>query len=53
MPAGNVKSISLDVRFNKTFQAVLQNCLDELLNTILQFGEMALQIEDGQRKCYS
>ena len=41
----NVKSIGVDVRFNNKLQAVVQDPLDEMLNTILQFGEMALQMK--------
>ena len=48
----NVKSIGVDVRFNNKLQAVVQDPLDERLNTILQFGEMALQIKGGQGKRY-
>ena len=48
----NVKSIGVDVRFNNKLQAVVQDPLDERLNTILQFGEMALQMKGGQGKRY-
>ena len=41
----NVKSIGVDVRFNNKLQAVVQDPLDEMLNTILQFGEMVLQMK--------
>ena len=46
----NVKSIGVDVRFNNKLQAVVQDPLDEMLNTILQFGEMALQMKCDQGK---
>ena len=48
----NVKSVGVDVRFNNKLQAVAQDPLDERLNTILQFGEIALQMKDGQGKRY-
>ena len=48
----NVKSIGVDVRFNNKLQAVVQDPLEERLNTILQFGEMALQMKSGQGKRY-
>ena len=48
----NVKSIGVDVRFNNKLQAVVQDPLDERLNTILQFGEMALHMKAGQGKRY-
>ena len=48
----NVKSIGVDVRFNNKLQAVVQDPLDERLNTILQFGEMALQVKGDQGKLY-
>ena len=48
----NVKNIGVDVRFNNKLQAVVQDPLDERLNTILQFSEMALQMKCGQGKCY-
>ena len=35
----NVKSIGVDFRFNNKLQAVVQDRLDERLNTILQFRE--------------
>ena len=40
----NVKSVGVDVRFNNKLQAVVQDPLDKLLNTILQFGEIVLQM---------
>ena len=46
----NVKSIGVDVRFNNKWQAVIQDPLKERLNTIPQFGEMALQMKGGQGK---
>ena len=48
----NIKIIGVDVRFNNKLQAVVQDPLDERLNTILQFGEMALQMKGGQGKRY-
>ena len=42
-----IESIDFGVRFNKKLQAVVQDPLDEKLNTILQFGEMALQMKAG------
>ena len=48
----NVKSVGVDVRFNNKLQAVAQDPLDERLNTILQFGEIALQMKGGQGKRY-
>ena len=48
----NIKSRSVDVRFNNKLQAVVQDHLGERLNTILQFGEMALQMKGGQGKRY-
>ena len=48
----NVKSVGVDVRFNNKLQAVSQDPLDERLNTILQFGEIALQMKGGQGKRY-
>ena len=41
----NVNCIGLDIRFNNKLQAVVQDPLDKRLNTILQFGETALQIK--------
>ena len=41
----NVKSIGVDVRFNNKLQTLVQDPLDERLNAILQFGEMALQMK--------
>ena len=46
----NVKSIGVDVRFNNKLQTVVQDPLDKRLNTILQFGEMVLQMKGGQGK---
>ena len=46
----NVKGIGVDVRVNNKLQAAVQDPLDERLNTILQFGEMALQMKGGQGK---
>ena len=46
----NVKSIGVDVKFNNKLQAVVQDTCDKRLNTILQFGEMALQMKGGQGK---
>ena len=46
----NVKSIGVDVRFNNKLQAVVQDPYDRRLNTILQFGEIALQMKGGQGK---
>ena len=48
----NVMSIGVDVRFNNKLQAVVQDPLEERLNTILQFGEMSLQMKGGQVKRY-
>ena len=48
----NVKNIDDDVRFNNKLQAVVQDPLDERLNTILRFSEMALQMKCGQANCY-
>ena len=48
----NIKIIGVDVRFNNKLQAVVQGPLDKRLNTILQFGEMALQMKGGQGKRY-
>ena len=48
----NIKSIDVGVRFNKKLQAVVQDPLDEKLNTILQFGEMALQMKAGHGNRY-
>ena len=48
----NVKNIGVDVRFNNKLQAVVQDPLDERLNTILRFSEMALQMKCGQANCY-
>ena len=44
------KSVGVDVRFNDKLQAVVQDLLYERFNTILQFGEMALQMKGGQGK---
>ena len=41
----NAKSIGVDVRFNNKLQTVVQDPLDERLNAILQFSEMALQMK--------
>ena len=38
----NVKSISVDFMFHDKLQAVVQDLLDERLNTSLRFDEMAL-----------
>ena len=46
----NVSCIGVDVRFNNKLQAVVQDPLDKRLNTILEFGEMALQMKCGQGK---
>ena len=46
----NVNCIGIDVRFNNKLQAVVQDPLDKRLRTILQFGEMALQMKCGQGK---
>ena len=46
----NVNCIGVDVRFNNKLPAVVQDPLDKRLNTILQFGEMALQMKCGQGK---
>ena len=47
----NVNCIGVDVRFNnKLLQAAVQDPLDKRLNTILQFGETALQMKCGQGK---
>ena len=46
----NVNSIGVDVRFNNKLQAVTKDPLDERLNMILQFGEMAWQMKDSQGK---
>ena len=37
----NIKNVDVGVRFNKKLQAVVQDPLDERLNTILQFDEIA------------
>ena len=47
----NVKSIGVDVRFNNNLQAVVQDPLDERLNSILQFGEMVLKMMILQMNC--
>ena len=46
----NVNCIGVDVRFNNKLQAAVQDPLDKRLNTILQFGETALQVKCGQGK---
>ena len=48
----NVKCIGVDVRVNNKLQAAVQDPLEERLNTILQFGEMALPMKGGQGKHY-
>ena len=48
----NFESIVADVRFNNKLQVVVQDPLEERLNTILQFGERALKPEGGQWKRY-
>ena len=48
----NGKSIGIDLRFKNKLQAVVQDPLDERLNTILQFGKMTLQIKVDQGKRY-
>ena len=46
----NINCIGVDVWFNNKLQAVVQDPLDKRLNTILQFGETALQMKCGQGK---
>ena len=48
----NFKSIGADVRFNNKLHVVVQDPLEEQLNTILQFGERALKPEGGQWERY-
>ena len=47
-----VKRIGVDVKFNGKLQAVLQDLLDERLNTILKLSEMALHLKGRQGNRY-
>ena len=47
-----LKSIDVDVSFNNKLEAVAQDSLDEQLNTVLHFGDMALQMKGVQGKRY-
>ena len=46
----NIISIDVDVRLDNKLQAVVQDRRYKLLNKILQFGEIALQMKYGQGK---
>ena len=49
----NVNCIGVDVRFNNKLQAAVQDPFDKRLNTILQLGEMALQMKCGVFKQFT